>query len=909
MSSRTPRRRPRWLVRTAAAVAIGAVVAGGSVVASPPQSAQASWQGDTSTWINGLNSSLSGVSEVFGKKLGPLNIALSFAVPIISSIFGDGGGGKDPGPGIQDVLDKLNELDDIENRLDVMQEKLAQIESEVLKVDIDTLMGTCTVQTAPLKDYLAKVRASQTDYENVLTEIDRLREEKSGDKNRLKAYVDAFIKSTLGATDQYSVNSSAMALSITTVHERMVSGGGGSGVIQDCGTAYLAQWRFAHTASGQAQAVTADQAGAWVDDRQYYEPLQNLVQYWQIAQTQGVFLLQQAALMQATKQYVKQSGQHVLPADASAVCSRALSTEKAPNAAVVCDTSLRYSKGFYTDIVNEWRQVGVPFSDDKVMMSLGTEVTGVQKTVTVYDATTQKFTDTNVSTVSRLWVRDPAASGVPWQWGTWATTGAAATSYAGFSGFVPAGSAQWGDLVGGYEVSHPGVKPEVMTPRESFPELRDTYAASNVPAYAPTDIIAAMSTAKSSAETSADPATTPTVFAASGIDMVWMPGQKASWNFSFVKAGGLGAIGGLDFPPSSLVRPDAPNRLYFGSEGLAIKCFVARGDGALCTSGTPGSGATAGSTLDPNVGSWFIGRQATGWGVVDGGGGFEIHPVNENMDQFYGYSESPSQCDGSGCLYKIDTMYQQPRWLAPFTLKDGSVVEGDPSTEATLWPVAPMPAECGKTSWGAPTRCGAQLDAWLKANIPNPAVSGPVLTAQSVVTPVDNAGTVTCPTPTWQPPATTETGVPIVTSQATWAGWVSNTQSAKATAAVGAPFVLGDLAKEWTPKPKSFSVVCTYTARYADLANVTVVTSKAASAIFENGVYRLGLTGAPGDPGSPTPGPGQPGEPAAGGSNTLAATGAAPAGWIGAAGLVLLLGAALAVGARVRMRARARSRG
>ncbi|WP_368497039.1 hypothetical protein [Herbiconiux sp. A18JL235] len=905
MSSRPPRRRPRWLVRTAAAVAIGAVLAGGSVVAAPPQSAQASWQGDASTWINGLNSSLSGISEVFGKKLGPLNIALSFAVPLISSIFGDGGGGKDPGPGIQDVLDKLGELDDIENRLDVMQEKLAQIESEVLKVDVDTLMGTCTVQTAPLKDYLTKVRASQTDYENVLTEIDRLREEKSSDKNRLKAYVDAFIKSTLGATDQYSVNSSAMAQSITTVHERMVSGGGGSGVIQDCGTAYLAQWRFAHTASGQAQSVTADQAGAWVDDRQYYEPLQNLVQYWQIAQTQGVFLLQQAALMQATKQYVKQSGQQVLPADASAVCSRALSTEKAPNAAVVCDTSLKFSKGFYTDIVDEWRQVGVPLSDDKVMMSLGTDVTGAQKTVPVYDAKTEKYTDTKVSTVSRLWVRDPAASGVPWQWGTWAT-GATATSYAGFSGFVPAGSAQWGDLVGGYQVSHPGVKPDVMQPQQSFPGVSDTYAASKVPAYAPTDIIAAMSTAKSSAEAGSDPAATPAVFAASGIDMVWMPGEKASWNFSFVNGDGFGALGGLDFPPSGLFVPESSNRLYFGSEGLSIKCFVARADGALCTSGTPGSGATAGSTLDPNVGSWFIGRQGTGWSTEEGRAGFEIQPVNQNMDHFYGYSGSASRCEGRSCLYMIDTMYQQPRWLAPFTLKDGSVVEGDPSTEATLWPVAPMPAECGKTIWGAPTRCGTQLDAWLKANIPNPNVSGPVITAQPVVTPVDNTGTVTCPVPTWQQSAT-EAGVPIVTSQATWAGWVSNTRSAKATAAIGAPFVLGDLAKDWTPKPKSFSVLCTYTARYTDLANVTVVTSKAASAIYQQGVYRLGLTGEPGDPGSPTPSE-SPAQPAADGSDTLAATGAAPAGWLGAAGLVLLLGAALAVASRLRLRAR-RARG
>ena len=116
--SRVPgaRRPGARLSRAVAAVAVTAVIAGGAVVIEQPQPAQAaSWSGagTATTWISGMNSALGNVGKLLGREFTGASLFLDILGPTISSIFGG-----DTGPGIQDVLDRLQQLDDIERKLD-----------------------------------------------------------------------------------------------------------------------------------------------------------------------------------------------------------------------------------------------------------------------------------------------------------------------------------------------------------------------------------------------------------------------------------------------------------------------------------------------------------------------------------------------------------------------------------------------------------------------------------------------------------------------------------------------------------------------------------------------------------------------------------------------------------------------
>ncbi|WP_382306654.1 hypothetical protein [Herbiconiux sp. UC225_62] len=867
----------RWITRTVAAVAVAAVVGTGTVALAPAAPAHASWQGSAQTWISTMNSAVGKAGKLFGIDTGGFDLAASIAGPLISAIFGDGG----KGPGIKDVLDKLQELDDIEHRIDEMQSTLADIEQEVLAVNQNVLMGTCVNQTAGIFPYISKVKTSQAAYGDVLDQIEKMSKGATGadEAKELGNLVNAFIANTLGSESQKSVTTSAMASDIRTVHEAMISTQGRNGVIQSCGTAYFDAWKLTQASAGARQSASPTSQGVWLDDRQYYEPLQNIVQYWQTAQSQGMFLLQQASLMQAAKLYTAEKGT-ISPDQNAAVCSLAIS-QKAGDAKTICDTGLRFSKTFYDNVVEEWKQVGLPISDDKVVLSLGTDITGVR--------------NGNDAIGSAVWARNPRSFPVDWAGGTWQTV-ATATTADGIAGFVPANSTRWKDLEAAYRTSHTSVTPAVQTPVQLFRDGSQPWAAAGVAPFAPLDILSTLRDNSPGGEARN--------FDTTGVSTVWMPGETTTrdipaFRFATHSEEGdyhtYGNTSGLSFAPTTVFEHRL-NPSWVNETGLTVKCMVVPVDGALCDG--------------ERIASWFIAHQKTDWSGTDKV--FSVTPSSSAVGSFEAQTRTPNYCstffDGDerlndACDWGFSIgVTELPSWLAYLGLKDGSSYDPAPSNQ-TLWPVAPVPAECGTTLWGVPTRCGASMDAWIKANIPNPSVSGP---AANALPRIDGVYTVDCVGYNWVD-RTDEAGVEVVTGDVSWSGVLPDGRAFTTTVAKGTRLDLTDFVRKagwYDAAPPLFSLRCSFDAHYADSATTSTVTSRPADVKREDGRYVLRDASLEEPPVDPAPGAPVDGTDAAGsGSATLAATGSAGALWFGGAALVLLAGAALALVSRHRRRA------
>lgn len=883
-------RRRRWVTRTAAGIAIGAVVATGSIALEPPQPAQADWQGGFQEWLGGLNSSLGTAGQLFSVETGPFNIAMSLAGPLISAIFGTGGG-----PGIEDVLDKLQELDDIENKLDVMQNELVEIHENVLDVDLKVVMGTCTLQTVTLPDYIADLKTAQDTYSQVLTEIEEARKNGASETPDLKHAINAFIRETMGGADQVDVVSSSMAHKIRSVHEHLVSTGGRAGAIESCGAAYYEEWKLHQTSAASRGATTEADRGVWLDDRQYYEPLQEVVRYWQTAEAQGMFLLQQASLMQAALEYTQADKLTLAPEDAASVCREAIE-KKAGNARFVCNSALNFSNTVHDMIVDEWKQVGLPISNDQVVMSLGTDITGVTNGTAAMD--------------SLVWARKPSTFPAPWVKGSWNDTVTPVT-VDGIPGFAPATSPQWNTLQSAYVTSHTTVIPVVQTPVQKLTRAgtsTSTWDIAGVKPFAPFDLLTLM-------RENTIPASDAHAFDTTGVDLVWIPNETATrdisaWWTTTEDHKRFGFTDKLTFAPSAETGfyTRYADFYWMTDTGLSVKCMVAPVDGLLCG--------------DETIASWFIARQKADWSNPTKV--FTVTPSSSVLGDFQSSSTRAVRCESwrasamvypTGCEYQLDGgVSKAPAWLAPLTLKNGTSYDV-PSGQQTLWPVAALPTSCPKTSWGVPTRCGSSMDAWLKANIPNPKTPGPLPAAALTISPTP--GGAQCPVPAWAP-NTSESGIAVETGDVTWTAWAPDGTGTGITLPVGREVSLTtELAQKagwWTEELGAtipdFWVRCSLEARYTDLATVSTMTSAIRRAHYTGLYYELIAAGAgepdagTPDPGSPA-GPGDPGSAATAGADTLAATGSPAATWLSLAGVVLLAGVALALTARLRRRPRA----
>ncbi|MBM9469351.1 DUF7507 domain-containing protein [Nakamurella leprariae] len=788
-------RRPRLRGR----LVVAAVLAAGLVVVPVTPPAHAVSQPLSALWLNGLGTTMRVVNKVFNwetKLAGGAGvaIALSLAAPLVSSLFGDSG------PSTQDVLDKL---DDIEGDLDAMELQLDQVEQQVLQVDVDTLMGTCQIQTNRLTSMLAQIDRATTNYAEIVNEMRSL--EPGDDPGVLKVSIADFLRTVVG--DAKVATNAPLAAVIADIHQAMVTSGGGAGVIETCGKAFLQQWRSSTTTSGPAAGKAATDSAGWVDDRQYYDRLSDLVRFWQTAQAHALFLLEQAVLMQVGQVWMRQQ-QPLTVDDAESIC-RLAETRHVADAQSLCRTTSRFATTVHTNVLTEWSQVGVPYSDDQVVLSLGTDVTELRG-------------PKNAVIPSTAWVRDPAASSIPWattpqSWSARPTPG----TVGDLTGWLPANSAQWTGLSSGYLASHPSVAPSKVGPRQRWAigtsTSPDAFTSSHVPAFQPLDVLATMDRVT---QPSAPVAGGAPAFNTRGVQQVWIPNETATKNLNYHFNGG-----GLSFPQGTFL-PGNTNIWgkkflpYYADNGFTVRCMVLAGDGVLC---------------DPDtVGSWWVAQQETEYWVVSsnwftdndtGAAKFTVSPTSGAVEGLVGYGLNHGCTGGRYCGVSLNGLGSYPgitsvpSWIAPHTSVFG-VVTTPPDRAHSVWPALTLPTGPGCTTvWGAPTRCGAALQAWFAATIPDPAVKGPVAaTAPAVVaTPTSTAADgISCRQPQWAASADPAGRALVVDPTTTW---TVTTATGSGTVPGAATTTLSALAASGAgPGTTTFTLTCSVTASFAGAA-------------------------------------------------------------------------------------------
>jgi hypothetical protein len=798
----------RW-TRAAGRLGVATALAGAVVV--NPMTAPASSAASTplaATWTSSLASSMNIVNKVFNweKNLAGgagVSLALTLVTPLLTTLFGGSSG-----PSISDVLD---ELDGIKDELNQMQDELSSINAEVLNADVQTQLGDCNIETSELNSYLTTINEVNEEYTTWITSLQSVNG--VADIATVNAARDSFVAAALGAETE--VFNAPLAVAVDNIHGAMVATGGNTGVIQTCGAAYLQSWKTANALGAAPGSLAAGAAGAWVDDRAYYQDITALVQFWQSAQSQGLFLLEQAAAMQAADTWPS-TATPITSANSGNVC-RLADSDGVAAANLLCTSMTQYGATFYDNIVAEWQAAGVPYSDDDVVLSLGSSITGL---------------GTGVPTT--VWARNPTTAGIPWaQTGqSWSTTQTAAT-FDGLSGWLPANSTQWDGLNAGYLATHPSVAPAYYTPRMSLDydgAPADMYAASGTAQYKPLDLLTTMRTVTASDSTPA--------FTTTGVTQVWMPNETShaqlSWDVApNVSSTSVNNYAGLQFAPqwvlggSSLDGSTHDDYPYYGSPGVAVKCMVLTPDGVICNN---------------EIGPWWVGQMQADYSVVSsnfftgnwtGSGNWSVTPSSTTAQAFV-VSGVDEGCSSGLCGIAIDTVGSLPDWL--FVVNTETASQFGPDTPATVWPALAVPTGTGCTSvWGVPTRCGAAMQTWLDENIPNPTAGGLTASTPPTVSIAAGAGgaangLLECASPQWAPATSPATGATVV--QVPSVTWAATNSSGATWSFVNSLSTPGQLSPDFIAVgagwagDSSMTVTCAVTAGYG--SSVTLVQSVSA---------------------------------------------------------------------------------
>ncbi|MBM9469350.1 DUF7507 domain-containing protein [Nakamurella leprariae] len=756
------------------------------------------------TWTDSLASSTNVLSKVFNWSSTSLvgapgiELALTLAGPILTSILGD------EGPDLQDVLD---ELDDLQDDLQQMQQELSTISTQILQDGVDTEVGDCDLQISELESYRSTIDEANEDYLAWITALQDVRTSGTADAKNAR---DQFINSVIG-TDLL-VFDTELANAIDTIHTSLTSQ---AGIIQTCGQASMTTWKADNLPPA---TVGADSSGAWVDDREYYDGVTQVVQFWQIAESHALFLLQQAVLMKLGSEWPRHTDE-LTREDSQQICSLAVTA--VPHLHSLCTSMQSYgSTTAYGYLTAEWAAAGVPYTDDDVILSIGSSTTsGVPGSV--------PFT---------AWVRDPGSSGIPWATTpqSWATTQTAAT-FDGIDNWLPAGSVQWEGLNSGYLATHTSVAPAEYPARGAWYTgsggSSDIYAGSNLPEYRQFDLLTTMQSV-----TTTDGA----AFTTAGVDQVWMPNETASQplNSWDIAAGTCcdNTNPGYGFPPTWVTEGTALDASthdanpFYGDTGLTVKCMVLTPDGVLCG--------------DATVASWWVGQLQSSFSVVSSNfftgnwtasGSFSVTPSSSTAGAFVA-SGLNAGCSPGPCGVGLNTMTSLPGWIVDFTSVD-QVAFDAPDSPAAVWPASSVPTDPSCLSnWGMPTRCGPAMQAWLAANVPNPNVTGPVASTGPTIT--DSPAGLVCGAPTWAAP-TDAGGAALVTGPTvTWTATGPDGTTSSATSTGTTPLPVSQLVTAAMDAPSALKVACSWTAWFADAAaNVTHTTSESTPVALVSGAW------------------------------------------------------------------------
>lgn len=794
-------------VTIATLVGVGASVA--PVASTPPAYAASS---KLENWANALSKTFITAGKVFGieKSIGFLASSgvLSFAGPIISMVL------TDSGPSLGDVMSKLG---DVENQLASVQQDLDAIDSEVRQADLDALMGTCDVETSELTDLLTDVESAQNEYGQIISQMKTI--DDMSDVENLKKQTDGFVQTVFGAgkTSQTFVDGTDLGAAILAAHNRLVTTGGSHGVIEACGKAFLDDWRNRTASPSATAAASTTTAGAWVGDEEYYSSLQNLVMYWQTVQAQAVYLLQQAAYLQAVQGYATE----VAPLTTEEAAQACSSVQKGSDAFALCASTLTFTQNFRADIVTQWKQAGVPYSDDDVVLALGSDVTGIA---------------TSSAIPSRLWARDPDAFGDGAAQATpQGPAGAFDASFAGWPGWTSAGSTEWNQLAAGLTASHQGTAGQKMSARQEIDDDADTYDAFGVQPFAPVDVLGAMA-ANQRADGSGQ-------FSVAG-SIYWLPQETAtSAHQNLLNRGAPLFANSYDMPHTPGVGNHPINGLYAGP-GLTVACMVVPTDGVLCG--------------DETVSKWWAGRQESDYTLVSSNwftknytasATWSVAPSSDKVPTLQ-LSGQNSGCGGGMCWIPVNEgVASMPPWVLAFTDADGTV--HDPAVDAAdtytqrVWPVLDLPTDPGCTTvWGVPTRCGAAMDTWIAANIADPDAAVPEASSDPAVAVGDTPDIAVCNAPSWAD-GTLAGGQTVSYGDVTWTA----ADASGRTLAVDKPWgtavsVTNDIApaSSWPAGTTGLALACSVSATVSGDMESLDLTSSAVPVALIDGSWQVGAS-------------------------------------------------------------------
>ena len=383
----------------------------------------------TTDYISGTSSVFGGISKLFSifgdKSLDPFATGIgalaSIALPFISAFWT-----SSPGPSIQDVLNKLDQMTE---QLNQIQNQLAAVQAQIAALQSEVHLGNCSTLIANLNPTLVAINASQRQYQQLIedatalpTALNATLRASTLDKN-----FNDFATNVLGSG--VSVADSPMGRSIALINTDLLNPGAGlgQGIIQSCAKVGFDNW----------QTSTAKNA-QWLDDRGYSQQIAAFVVSYQNYEVQALNYIEEASYYRATQLLHSEKPSLVITVDQRAkACQLAHQQVPDGSAARLCKNVKAMITSTYNALVDQWKFTGRPYSDGRVVLSLGSKITGASGTKPV------------------LWVRDPSTLPSNMNQGTWDTTTLPNVGISSLTGWKPASLTDWNGLEADWQAVNP----------------------------------------------------------------------------------------------------------------------------------------------------------------------------------------------------------------------------------------------------------------------------------------------------------------------------------------------------------------------------------------------------------------------------------------------------------------------
>lgn len=425
--------RRRRAGRIATAIMSLALVASTAVgaVATTPAPAGAASVGD---FIAGASRVFGDGSKIFEGKGYKAHIPYAYGLALASDFLTLFGVGREEpsGPSIQDVLNKLDtmsqQLDAIQTQLNAIQTQLGALGAAIAQ---EIHAATCTTQHGLQNPAVASVTLLARDYQGLLQDEAHLADATHPAEAvaTLDRSFSEFTNNVLGPGDSLLISSWPMAQRISEIHTALMgSGPDQDGLIRTCGRVALEQWQG---------TLKANPKAGWVDDRSYYQGIDDEVRWYQSYQVQALGYIEEAGYYRAAQLYAREyPSEKLSPSQPGAVCRLALDKHPDGATAKLCRSIATELESARKDLAAEWQLAGVPYSNDQVVLSIPSFARGSSGDVR-----------------ATLWIREPSTLPDGRGYSTFGDPPSALSSYGGYRGWRIATTDDWAQLYGALKES------------------------------------------------------------------------------------------------------------------------------------------------------------------------------------------------------------------------------------------------------------------------------------------------------------------------------------------------------------------------------------------------------------------------------------------------------------------------